>query len=194
MISHEKTDQDIDHAFVFETKAHVDENVSGKPTSGKSNTLLVHCGATAHIITDLSKFTKFDDTFKPDKHFIDLANGTRAKNVALKRGDVDFTVVDLSGTSVKVTLRNALFIKSYSQDIFSVQAATERVSSVTFLPDSAELTYKDGTKFVIEKHGRLYYLNTYDNIGDSDSVSCVRSMNEWHQILGHCNYDDIKKL
>lgn len=23
---------------------------------------------------------------------------------------------------------------------------------------------------------------------------CVRSMNGWHQILGHCNYDDIKKL
>jgi len=52
---------------------------------------------------------------------------------------------------------------------------------VTFQPDSAELTYKDGTKFVTEKHGRLHYLNTYDNITDSDSVNCVRSMNEWHK-------------
>ena len=142
----------------------------------------------------MSKFTKFDDTFQPDKHFIELANGTRANNVALKRGDVDITIVDSSGTPVKATLRNALFIPSYPQDIFSVQAATERGASVTFQPDSAELTYKDGTKFVIEKHGRLYYLNTYDNIADSDSVNCVRSMNEWHQILGHCNYDDIEKL
>ena len=190
----EKPDQDIEHSFVFETNSHEDENVSGKPTSGKPNTLLVDCGATAHIITDLSKFTKFDDTFQPDKHFIELANGTRANNVALKRGDVDVTIVDSSGTPVKATLQNALFIPSYPQDIFSVQAATERGASVTFQPDSAELTYKDGTKFVIEKHGRLYYLNTYDNIADSDSVNCVRSMNEWHQILGHCNYDDIEKL
>ena len=95
---------------------------------------------------------------------------------------------------MKATLQNALFIPLYPEDIFSVQAATERGPSVTFQPDFAELTYKDGKKFVIEKHGRLYYLNTYDNITVSDSVNCVRPMNEWHQILGHCNYDDIKKL
>ena len=62
---------------------------------------------------------------------------------------------------------------------------------MTFQPDSAKLTYKDGTKFVIENHGRLYSLSTYDN---SDSVNCVRSMNEWHQILRHRNYDDIRNL
>ena len=142
----------------------------------------------------MSKFTTFDDTFQSDKHIIELANGTRANSVALKRGDVDITIVDSSGTPVKATLRNALFIPSYPQDIFSVQAATERGARVTFQPDSSELTYKDGTKFVIEKRGRLYYLNTYENITNSDSMTCVRSMNEWHQILGHCNYDDIKKL
>ena len=149
----------------------------------------VDCGATTHV-TDMSKFTKFDDTLKPDKHFVEFANGTRANNVALKRGDVDITIIDCTGTPVKATLQNALSIPSYPQDIFSVQAETERDASVTFQPDSAMLTYKDGTKFIIEKHsGRLYYLNTYDNITDSDTVNCIRSMNEWHQILGHCNYD-----
>ena len=73
-------------------------------------------------------------------------------------------IVDLSGTPVKATLGNALFTASYPQDIFSVQAATERGASVTFQPDSAELTYNDGTKFVIEKHGKLYFLNTYDSL------------------------------
>ena len=65
------------------------------------------------------------------------------------------------------------------QDIFSVQAVTERGPSVTFQPDSAELMYQDGTKFIIEKHGRLYYLNTYDRNTNSDSVSHVRSISEW---------------
>lgn len=85
-------------------------------------------------------------------------------------------------------------IYSYFQDIFSAQAATERGASVTLKPDSAELTYKDGTKIVIEKHDRLHYLHTYDNIIVSNSVNGVRSMNELHQILGHCYYDDINKL
>lgn len=65
---------------------------------------------------------------------------------------------------------------------------------MTFQPYSAELTYKDGTKFITEKHGRLYYFNTYDKNTDSDSVNCVRSSSEWHQIQGQCNYDDIVKL
>ena len=118
----------------------MDENVSGKPTSGKPKTLFVYCGATAHVVADMSKFTKFDDTFKPDKLFTELANGTRAKNVALKRKGVNISIVDLSKTPVKATSRNALFIPSYSQDIFSVQAATERGASVTLQPDSVELT------------------------------------------------------
>lgn len=46
-----------------------------------------------------------------------------------------------------------------SQDYFSVQDA-----SVSFNPDSAELVYKDGTKFNIEMHDRLYYLSTFNNL------------------------------
>ena len=79
------------------------------------------------------------------------------------------------------------------QDTFSVQAATERGARVTFQPNSAELVYKDGTKFNVEKHGRLYYLSTY-HIIDSDSVSYARDLKDWHEILGHFNYEDLMKL
>lgn len=65
----------------------------------------------------MPKFTKYN-AFEPDKHFIELANGTRAIDVALKGGDVDITIVELARTPV---------IPSYPQDIFSFQAATERV-------------------------------------------------------------------
>jgi len=54
--------------------------------------VLLTCGATAHIITDESKFIKFDNTFKPDKHLIELANGTPSNNVTLKRGNVNITI------------------------------------------------------------------------------------------------------
>ena len=53
----------------------------------KVNGILVDCGATTHIVYDISKFTTFDLQFRPDKHFIELGDGNRSNKIALKRGD-----------------------------------------------------------------------------------------------------------
>jgi hypothetical protein len=63
-------------------------------------------------------------TFKRSKHFIELADGTQASNIALKRGDAEVFVEDRNGKCVKMVMKNALYIPSYRQDIFSVKAAT----------------------------------------------------------------------
>ena len=131
-------DKEAEHSFAFQISA-----------TKKPNALLVDCGATTHIINDESKFSKFDDKFAPEKHYIELADGTRSNNVALRRGDVEITIMDSNGNRVNVTLKNALYIPTYPQNIFSVQAANERGASVSFNPDSAELVYKDGAKFNI---------------------------------------------
>ncbi len=60
---------------------------------------MVDTGATSHIITDLEKFKWFDDEFQPEKHYIELADGTRASGVALRRGDAEVYMIDSSGTS-----------------------------------------------------------------------------------------------
>ena len=58
-----------------------------------------------------------------------------------------------------------------------------------FRPDSAELITQDGTRFDIEKHGRLYYLcSTVSASGHACDLK------RWHEILGHCNVADILKL
>ena len=114
------------------------------------NKLQVDCDATAHTIPDESKFSSFDESFKPEMHYIELADGTRSNNVALKRGNVDLPIMDSTGRSVSVSLKNALFIPKYPRDMFSVQAATESGASVVFHPDSAELISKGGTKFNIK--------------------------------------------
>ena len=62
------------------------------------------------------------------------------------------------GKRVDAELENALFVPTYPQNIFSVQAATEKGATVVFRPNSAELVTCDGTTFDIEKRGRLYYL------------------------------------
>jgi hypothetical protein len=66
--------------------------------------------------------------------------------------------VDSAGKVCSATLNDALYIPSFAQDIFSVQAATENGATVEFTPDSAVL-HADGTKFNIEKRGKLYFLN-----------------------------------
>ena len=109
------------------------------------------------------------------------------------RGGVDVVIHDIEENPKKATLTNALYIPSYPQDIFSVQAAPEKVVSLIFEPDQDELKYKDGTEFSIEKDGTLYYLKTHDNM-ESEFVNYTRNIKEWHEILGHCNYQDIIKL
>ena len=162
---------------------------------GRANTWLVDCGATTHIINDERMFSKFDASFQQEKHFIELANGEKHNNIALKR-EVNFMIMDTSGKCVKACLKNALFVPTFPHNIFSVQAATERGASVHFKADSAELVYNDGTKFNIEKHGKLYYLRTcdLDNGQTDDSVNYASDLKGWHEILGHCNYDDVMNV
>lgn len=49
------------------------------------------------------KFNRVDDNFTPDKHYFELADGTRSNNVALKRGDVEKTIMDTTGKLVNAS-------------------------------------------------------------------------------------------
>ena len=93
------------------------------------------------------------------------------------------------GTVVEVKLENTLYVPTYPQNIFSVQAAMQKGATVNFHPDYAELIAPEGTKFPIEQHGRLYYLCT-----NSIVQKCNESLQMWHRIMGHCNVNDISKL
>ena len=102
------------------------------------------------------------------------------------------------GKQVKATLKKALYIPSYPQDIFSVKTATTNGASrsfkkfLNFKQGRDQLIHRDGTRFDINKCNRLYYLNTYG--GENDECNACYDIQTWHQILGHCNYDDVSKL
>ena len=180
-----KSDE-AEHSFVFRANMYEDDR-----NSMKTDMLLVDCGATSHIITDESKFDKFDKSFQPE-NYMELADGTKSNNVALKRGIVKLSSVDTNGSCVDLILTNVLYVPSYPQDIFSVQAATDKGASVVFKPKYAELIHKSGAKITINKHGRLYYLKTYTST--TDSVNYTGDLKSWHEILGHCNHDDVLQL
>ena len=185
--------EEENHSFTFKSGDYRPGEDSLQP-----DMLLVDCGATTHILNNDSLFVKFDDSFVPSKHFIELADGTRANNIAQKRGDAQLLLKDDRGRQREVTLKNALYVPSYPQNIFSVQAATAKGANVSFSPNSSELIDRDGTKFDIVKHGRLYYLDfSVFNDPESDKLDCVnhvRDLKDWHEILGHCNVNDVLKL
>ncbi len=55
------------------------------------------------------------------------------------------------------------------------------------------LLHRDGTKFPIHVHNKLYYLHTKDSECVDQCKKC-NDLQTWHEILGHCNYKDIIKL
>src|SRR6218665_4148024 len=127
--------------------------------SVRQDSLLVDCGAIVHIVTDKSKFVRFEKNFKSSGDCVELADGSRSTGLVQSQGTAKVWVQSLDGRSREVNLENALYIPSYQQDVFSVQAATEKGATVNFSPHSAELVAPNGTIFDIRKSGKLYYLN-----------------------------------
>ena len=177
------TDRPEEHTFAFMIG---DEN-HDKTT----NNILVDCGATSHIITDKSLFKSFDESFRPENHMIELADGTRETGVAQKRGEAVIHLKDSTGRVIPVVLKNSLFVPTYPLHIFSVRAATDAGAAVIFSQEKNYLQACDGTEFNIVTKGRLYYFET--NYA-KDSVKVTRDLMSWHTILGHCNIDDVEKL
>ena len=90
------------------------------------NSILVDCGATAHIITSKKSFISMNDLSK-EKHIIELTDGSRSDNVVLGKDDASVSVHDNIGVKHHIALENALYIQSYKQNILFVQAAVRRV-------------------------------------------------------------------
>ena len=91
--------------------------------------------------------------------------------------------VDSRGEFVDIVLTNALYVPTFPQTIFSVQAATDKGASVSFQPDSAQLL-SNVKEFNIEKHGKLYFLPIIDN----NAHTMVNSVQEfrlqgWHEVF-----------
>ena len=150
--------------------------------------LIVDSGATSHLCSDKSKFVKFDQNFNSETHFIELADGSRCNNVVKGRGDCSVKLRDNKGVCHDILLKNALYVPSYGQNIFSVQSATDMGASVHFDRSRAHMKAPDGTIFDLDRRGKLYFLK---NVKSSSIIT--KSLDEWHNIFAHSNVNDIIK-
>ena len=178
-------EHEVNYYFKVDVEPHVE-------ISGNDNVnLLVDCGATTQIVNDLSQFICFDKDFNPDEHYIELADGSRSNNIALRKGTAKVTLQSRHGKAYNIGLENCLYIPRYKQTIFSVHAATKKGASVEFSNNAGSLTTKDGIKFEIKKRGRLYYFKKCEV---EQVKQAKHDLEKWHKLLGHCNIQDILKL
>lgn len=112
--THQSDDSDDNETYVFKV------STENRPVcvSTNVNSLLVDSGATAHILNDKSKFFNFTKSFNGSKHTVEFADGSRAENIVENIGDAHINLVDSNGRECTATLRNALYIPSFEQEIF----------------------------------------------------------------------------
>lgn len=151
--------------------------------------LLVNCRVTCHGVNNVDAFTSFDLKFDAKQHYIQLADGCRSNELATVRGIAEFRILDANNAPQKVWLTNALLAPELPVKLFPVCAATDSGAKMTFAKYTACLTTQN-TAFNICRQGQLYFLPTCE----TDSTLTVQSLNQWHETLGHVNYDDILQL
>lgn len=177
-------------SYVFTLNADIAANSASKEC------IMVDCGATSHIVNDRTRFINFDPDFKPNTHYIQLADGNKYNNLITARGTAAYMLESKDGAVKQITLTNALLAPSFPTSLFSVRAAVEKGATVAFSQHSSILNATDGTQFTLQKQGQLYFLpTTYTSEPEQpQGAYTTRSLNAWHKVLGHMNVSDLKQL
>ena len=94
----EERDSEEDHFF------KTNDRNERSPGSTRMKGIMVDGGATSHIINDIEKFKSFDDTFQPDSHSVELADGTKCSGIAQRRGTATICLLDSAGQQHRAEL------------------------------------------------------------------------------------------
>ena len=141
-------------SFVFNIDAQSNNNCDTQNNSQ----FLVDCDATAYIITDKFKFTKFDVHFLANKHKIELADSSRMRGIVFGKVSAIICLMNSKCIFFDVLLEKALRISSCTQNILSVQIIARKGAQVYFGSDCNKIIFPDGTEFIIQR-GKLFYVN-----------------------------------
>lgn len=166
------TQKEEENHFMF----HITSDINHSKLSHLNlvNSFLIDSGATTHILTSKENFNYFDQSFNPQSHIIQLADGSKANNAVQGIGEATIQLNDQFGESREIKLKNVLFIPSFDQDIFSVPAATNDGATINFSETSGSVQI-NGYTFEMQKSKNLYYLNSAKK-----SNTQTKSLSEWH--------------
>ena len=152
--------------------------------------ILLDTGASINIIHNSSLFSKLNKLSKSKLTYLEMADGSKCRNLIEGRGTAFIPVIDISGTKCKIKLTNCLYVPSFRKNIVSVGLAIESGFKFHFNDKGHEtMQCPQGNIFKISTKGPLYFLNNFD----MNSI-ISRSLKDWHIYMGHPNVDEIMKL
>lgn len=151
-------------------------------------------GASAHMCNNLDWFTDIEMFPKADKAMV----GDSRELAILGKGQVRVEAKVNSGTS-QALLKNVLYIPELAANLFSVGKASENNLRVVFWEKQVEFLLDGETKVA---HGKQLMNNLYlmDMVATKQQnhtayfCQIERTLQEWHNTLGHANTDRINQL
>lgn len=118
----------------------------------------------------------------------------KCSGMAQRRGTALIYLLDTDGRQHRAWLKDALYMPTYPHDIFSVARGTNGGATVTFKKGDSHMITKGNHRFDFHESGNLFYLPTVEKNVNGDKCNVCHDMQTWHEILGHCNYEDVQKL
>ncbi|KAF6032675.1 hypothetical protein EB796_009016 [Bugula neritina] len=111
--------------YAFTVNASNQYNIA---TQNKSQGQLhmVDCGATSHLVNSENCFVSFDKSFKPENHYIEMADGHKTNQLAVAKGIAQFTITDDNNMEQRVHLKRFAGTNNTNKPIFSPRRHTKR--------------------------------------------------------------------
>ena len=124
--------------------------------------IMLDTGASIHIIHNSSLFSKLNKLSTSRLTYLEMADGTKCRNLIAGRGTAFIPVIDSSGTKCKIKLTNFLYVPSFRKNIVSVNLTIESGFKFNFNDIGQEtMQCPQGHIFKISTKGRLYFLNNF---------------------------------
>ena len=155
--------------------------------------VLIDSGAEICIFRDADVFSSWDYNFKHGEIKVILADGTICTDDIQGAGRVVVQVTDEKGNPHIVDLPYCLFMPSLDHaGIISINDTTKLGYRYIFDEGESHMIYKKKVTIPFRQAGKLYFVNAARHL--STPPLKRRTYHEWHQILGHLNYDALDKM
>ena len=80
-------------------------------------------GSMNHCVTNKNNFNDFDTDFNPSTTVLEFADGYKINALILGKGLAQILLYDFTGILRSVTLKNALYVSSFTRNIMSLRQA-----------------------------------------------------------------------
>lgn len=181
--THHKPDEQECVALIATSSAYLSENES------EHESWLIDSGANRHICRNKCLF----HTFSPEMSFI--VTGNKSTTPVLGTGTVKIDCL-VNNKTTTISLSKVLFAPAFTKNLISLGEADKNGVSTTFRDGKCFLSIKNKTFAEATKApgSGLYKLKGKAIANEAHLVQIERSIDGWHQTMGHADSNNLKRM